>query len=239
MSKSLGNFVTVSDVLERNDPEGFRWFLLAAHYRGPIQFDTATLEGGRVVFPGVDESERRVDYLYGAVRRMRDLLSSGITAPSKLSPELIAYRDHAKKAAEAADTALDDDLNTPVALASIGELARIGNELTDLAHKRKKDAGFVGGASVVAHQVLSLVENLARGLGLLQSPPAQFFARTQARRLKLRGLSADSIDALIAQRAEARAAKDYARGDAIRDELATLGVTIKDSPLETTWSIEQ
>src|SRR5688572_18313993 len=98
MSKSLGNFVTVSDVLGRNDPEGFRWFLLAAHYRGPIQFDTETLPSGRVVFPGVDEAERRVDYLYGVVQRLRELLSSGITAPAKLPPELVAYRDQAQKA---------------------------------------------------------------------------------------------------------------------------------------------
>ena len=56
MSKSLGNFVTVRDVLARNDAEGFRWFLLAAHYRGPIQFDTEQLPDGRVGFPGVDEA---------------------------------------------------------------------------------------------------------------------------------------------------------------------------------------
>ena len=239
MSKSLGNFVTVSDVLERNDPEGFRWFLLAAHYRGPIQFDTEQLPSGRVVFPGVDEAERRVDYLYGAVQRLRDLLASGITAPAKLPPELIAYRDQAQKAAAAAEVALDDDLNTPVALASIGELARIGNELVDLAQKRKKDAGFVGGASMAAHTILTLTETLASGLGLLQTTPRDYFARTRERRLRLRGLSAADIDARIAERAQARANKDYARGDTIRDELAALGVTIKDSPLGSEWSIDQ
>jgi cysteinyl-tRNA synthetase len=151
-------------VLARNDPEGFRWFLLAAHYRGPIQFDTEQLPSGRVVFPGVDEAERRVDYLYGAVQRLRDLLASGITAPAKLPPELLSYRDQANKAAEAADSAMDDDLNTPIALASVGELARIGNELVDLAHKRKKDPSFLGCAGVAAHTVLTLTEKLCTEL---------------------------------------------------------------------------
>jgi cysteinyl-tRNA synthetase len=239
MSKSLGNFVTVSDVLARNDPEGFRWFLLAAHYRGPIQFDTDKLESGRVVFPGVDEAERRVDYLYGAVQRLRELLATGITAPAKLPPELVGYRDQAVKAGEAAEAALDDDLNTPVALAGVGELARIGNELVDLAHKRKKDASFVGGATVAAQTVLTLTEKLAAGLGLLQTSPREYVARTRERRLRLRGLSAATIDASIAERAQARADKDWARGDAIRDELAAQGVIIKDSPLGTEWTVEQ
>src|SRR6185369_11888676 len=93
MSKSLGNFVTVRDVLARNDAEVFRWFLLAAHYRGPIQFDTEQLADGRVLFPGVDEAERRVDYIYGAVERLRQALDPAHTAPPKLPPELQAFRE--------------------------------------------------------------------------------------------------------------------------------------------------
>jgi cysteinyl-tRNA synthetase len=239
MSKSLGNFVTVSDVLSRNDPEAFRWFLLSAHYRGPIQFDTETLAGGRVVFPGVDEAERRVDYLYGATQRLRELLAAGITAPAKLPPELLGYREQAQRAADAAEAGLDDDLNTPVALASLGELVRLGNELVDLAHKRKKDATFVGAATVAAHSVLSATEKLAKGLGLLQSTPRDYSERTRARRLRLRGLSAGEIDARVADRTQARNDKDYATSDAIRDELALQGIAVKDGPLGSEWSIEQ
>src|SRR3954471_11458955 len=92
MSKSLGNFVTVRDVLARNDAEGFRWFLLAAHYRGPIQFDTEQLADGRVVFPGVDEAERRVDYLFATVERLNELMRAGLTPPGKLPPELQKFK---------------------------------------------------------------------------------------------------------------------------------------------------
>ncbi len=239
MSKSLGNFVTVSDVLARNDAEAFRWFLLSAHYRGPIQFDTETLASGRVVFPGVDEAERRVDYLFGAVTRLRELLSAGITAPAKLPPELVGYRQQAEQAAQAADAALDDDLNTPVALASLGELGRLGNELVDLAQKRKKDQTFVGAASVAAHSLLTETEKLAKGLGLLQVTARVYVERTRARRLQLRGLSPEAIDARVADRTQARKDKDYARGDAIRDELAAQGITLKDGTVGTEWTIEQ
>ena len=64
MSKSLGNFVTIAQILERNDGEALRYFLLGAHYRGPIDFDLDKRDDGRVVFPGLDEAERRIEYLY-------------------------------------------------------------------------------------------------------------------------------------------------------------------------------
>src|SRR5262249_28487285 len=73
MAKSLGNFVTIRQVYERNDPEALRCFLLGVHYRGPIGFDTEKLPDGRVVFPGVCEAERRVDYLYQGLGRVEGL----------------------------------------------------------------------------------------------------------------------------------------------------------------------
>src|SRR5688500_4540453 len=76
MAKSLGNFVTIRQVYERNDLEALRYFLMSVHYRGPIQFDTDKLEDGRVIFPGVLEAERRVDYLYQTLARLRMLAES-------------------------------------------------------------------------------------------------------------------------------------------------------------------
>ncbi len=138
MSKSLGNFVTVSDVLARNDPEGFRLFLLGVQYRGPIQFETEKLPDGRVVFPGVDEAERRTDYLFTTLERVAELgRASDATTPAKLPPEIAAHVKAAVTAEANGQAALDDDLNTPVALAALAELAKQANELCDLAHKRK------------------------------------------------------------------------------------------------------
>ncbi|MEB2312386.1 MAG: cysteine--tRNA ligase [Sorangiineae bacterium] len=238
MSKSLGNFVTVEDVLARNDAEGFRWFLLGVQYRGPIQFDTEKLESGRVVFPGVDEAERRVDYMVRTRERLRELLDSSMTAPAKLPPELTRLRDAANQALEEGRAALDDDLNTPVALAALGEIARIANEVADLALKRRKDSSFVGAAAVAARLVEVTLGKLAGELGVLSTPVAEYRLRTRERRVRLRGLTADAIDRLVDERALARKNRDFARSDAIRDELAALGVVLKDSLVGSEWSID-
>jgi cysteinyl-tRNA synthetase len=239
MSKSLGNFVTVSDVFERNDPEALRCFFLSAHYRGPIQFDSDKLADGRVVFPGVDEAERRMDHAFSAVRRLESLQALGLTVPAKLAPELVAHRDAAERAVKQAETALDDDLNTPVALASFGEIARLGHELADLTAKRKKDLAFAAGASVASRALLAGLERIARQLGLFQVSPADYAARTRARRLRLRGLSEADIDQKVRDRAEARAAKDFARSDALRAELTALGISVQDAGDKSEWTIEQ
>lgn len=240
MSKSLGNFVTVRDVLARNDAEGFRWFLLAAHYRGPIQFDTEQLADGRVVFPGVDEAERRVDYLFATMERLGELMRSAAAAPAKLAPELKNFKTELDAATKQGEAALDDDLNTPVALAALGEMTRIGNEVAMLAQKRKKDAAFVGSAGVFAGHVRDAIKGLTMQLGLMNVTPAEYSARVKKRRLSLRSLSAESIEQKLADRAEARKAKDFAKSDAIRDELLALGVAISDTADGgSTWTITQ
>jgi cysteinyl-tRNA synthetase len=239
MSKSLGNFVTLGDLLSRNDAEGFRYFLLGVHYRGPIHFDSQKLEDGRVVFPGVDEAERRVDYLFSLLERLGSLAGTGETAAAKLPPELLAVRAQVEKAAAEAETGLNDDLNTPVALAALGEIARHGHELADLAQKRRKDSAFTGAARVVAEQVLLAMTRITSQLGLLLTNPEDYRARTRERRLRVRGLSAESIQAKVEERTRARAEKDFSRGDALRAELSALGVSLHDGPAGTEWTVDQ
>jgi cysteinyl-tRNA synthetase len=242
MSKSLGNFVTVRDVLARNDAEGFRWFLLSAHYRGPIQFDTEQLADGRVIFPGVDEAERRVDYLFSTVERLDELgnTADDFTVPGKTAPELQKLRSELHAATAQADAALDDDLNTPVALAALGEIMRIGNETTMIAQRRKKDLNFLASAAAFGRQISIAIVTLCKQLGLLNVTPAVYGARVKARRLALRQLSAESIEQKLVERAEARKAKDFKRGDAIREELLALGVAISDTADGgSSWTITQ
>jgi len=239
MSKSLGNFVTVRDVLDRNDAEGFRWFLLGAQYRGPLQFDTEQLESGRVVFPGVDEAERRVDYVYGALQRLSLLATGDVTSPGKLPQELVPFRERVLKAAESAEAALDDDLNTPVALAALGEMAQAANEACDLAKRKKKDVLLHGGIALFGRLALRAIAKLANDLGLLIPTPEEYFERVKLRRMALRGLTAETIEAKVTGRAEARKNKDFAAGDALRDELLALGITLMDTPTSTEWSIAQ
>ena len=239
MSKSLGNFVTVTDVLNRNDPEGFRWFLLTVHYRGPIQFETNQLEDGRVLFPAVDDAERRVDYLYQAVVRLKALsCATDAKAPAKIPPELVNTSKAAKSALQQAEQGMLDDLNTPIALASLGELGRLSNDLCDLAQKRKKDVAFTAGAATTARELLALIDTLCGWLGLLEVDHATYQARTLTRRAARRGLALAQIEAKVSERAEARRNKDFAKSDQLRDEMAALGVMVKDGPEGQVWSID-
>jgi cysteinyl-tRNA synthetase len=238
MSKSLGNFVTVRDVLARNDAEALRLFLLGVHYRGPIQFDTETAPDGRVVFPGVDEAERRADYLYATRERMAKLGGGGVTVPAKLPKEIAGMREAAEKAARRADQAIEDDLNTSVAIAELGELAKMANEVCDLAARRLKDAAFQGAAALAARAIDLAMAGILEQLGLLQTPLETYRGRTRARRLAQRGLSEADVEARVAERFAARKAKDFARADALRDELASRGIAVHDGTDASTWTID-
>jgi cysteinyl-tRNA synthetase len=238
MSKSLNNFVSVSAVLDRNDPEAFRWFLLGAHYRGPIQFETEVLADGALAFPGVDEAERRVDYLYATVRRLRQKQGETIPVLARAAKKMLALRAEVERAVGQAEAALGDDLNTPAALAALGELAKIGNEAMDLAHRHRKDPTFPAGAALVAGAVLEGLAQVSEWLGVMQAPPEEYASRTRRQRLASQGLHEQDIDRLVAERTEARKAKDFARSDAIRDELLTHRISVRDSAEGTEWTVE-
>jgi cysteinyl-tRNA synthetase len=234
MAKSLGNFVTIQDVLDRNDPEGYRYFILGTHYRGPLSFDVEKRDGGRVTFPGLDEAERRVDYLYAT----RDALAS--VAGEARPGESNILQGQAKVVAEARDKileALDRDLNTPVALSVLAELGKAGNEIVMQAPKMKKDPAKLEAVQKLAAAAVSAIEGACRPLGLMQASSEEYWARTRARRLKARGLEAAAIDRKVAERSDARKAKDFARADALRKELAELGVEVFDAGETSTWKI--
>ena len=241
MSKSLGNFVTVRDVLTRNDAEGFRTFLLTVQYRGPLTFDSQKLEDGRVIFPGVDEAERRVDYFYTTLERLRRLASTNPNAETKptakLPTELAAIRKTIAEARSKVKAALDDDLNTPVALAAIGELAKVSNDLCDLSIKRRKDPAFVAMTQSIAEQAIASIESCTEVLGILRTPPKEYAERTRALRLRLRNVEASVVDAKIIERTDARARKDFALADAIRAELESWGIEMADGVEGTSWKV--
>ena len=235
MSKSLGNVVKPRDIYRRNDPEALRYSLLTAHYRGPISFDIGKLEDGEPFFPGVDEAERRVDYLYSTLERL-----TPYTDPGEVDPkvkELASFRGVVEKAESKILAALDDDLNTPVALAELGELAKASNDLCDLLHKRKKDAPLAREGQKLARAAREALSATTGVLGLLHTPPHDYRERTRARRLAARRLSADAIEEKLRQRTSARQNKDFARADQLRAELTALGVDIADSPEGSTWSV--
>ena len=236
MSKSLGNFVTIADVLERNDPEGFRYFLLGTHYRGPLSFESDKAPDGRVVFAGVDEAERRVEYLYGT----RDALVSASQGGEAAAGEVKALKAQAKVVEEAPErvlVALDKDLNTPQALAVLAELAKAANEIVMQVPKLKNDKEAQAAARHLAGKAVQALDEACAPLGLMQASSEVFAARTKERRLRLRKLDAAAIDAKVQARGEARAAKDFARGDALRKELVEMGVEVLDGPSGSSWKV--
>ena len=239
MSKSLGNFFTLRDVLNRNDPEAVRYFLLGVHYKGPINFDVDNLPNGRVVFPGLVEAERRVDYLYLTRDRLGALAASAEDKPSGAPPKHVAPSvvELAESARRKVEEALDEDLNTSVALSVIGEVAKAGNELCDLTQRKKKDVDLQKWAPVIAGRLLAALDACVDALGLLQTPADAYRARTQARRLEILGKTAEAIEAQVRERDEARRNKDFARSDAIRKALADEGIEVADAPTGSTWRI--
>jgi len=195
MSKSLGNFFTVREVLPTlRHPEVLRYFFLASHYRGPINYSLEQL----------DQAEAALRSLYTALQD----LPEGSAPPGKFTARF--------------EQAMDEDLNTPEALAVLQALAREVN----LA----KDARKVSDAASLAGELRSL----ANLLGLLTVPANEWFRLPK--RAESPGLTDQEIERLIEARAAARKAKNWAESDRIRDELANAAIVLEDRPGgKTAW----
>ena len=187
MSKSLGNFFTIADILKSFDGESLRLFMLRTHYRSPFNFSDQVLE----------ESRAALRRLYGALQ------AAGAPAAAAI--------DWSESRAAAFKAAMDDDFNSPGALAVLFELA------ASVHRGRTADA--------------ALLRALGGVLGLLQQDPTAFLQGGAG----AGGLDAAAIEQRIAERAAAKKTRDFALADRIRDELAAQGVTLKDSPSGTTW----
>ena len=197
MSKSLGNFFTIRDVLAEHDPEVVRFLLVASHYRSPINYSVDSLT----------EARKSLTRLYTALE--------GVDTDAIASSEASPYRERFTQV-------MDDDFNTPEALAVMFELAR---EVNRAKQEQPDEAARLGGE----------LKQLGAILGLLQQAPQIFLKGTQQQGMPL---SESEIEAKIAQRIEAKANKDFAQADAIRDELAALGIILKDSREGTSWVLE-
>jgi cysteinyl-tRNA synthetase len=187
-----------------------RLFLLGTHYRNPINYSDAILE----------EAERRLRYLYRTLEKV-DRIAQG-TSPAGEGGTLV----------EDARRALDDDFNAPQVLAVLAEAFTAANALAD--RKGKKAPEDKARLAAFARDV----REIGTTLGLVQRPPPAALAALRAKAAGRRGIDGVAVEARIAERAAARKAKDFARGDAIRDELLARGVTLLDGPEGTSWDVE-
>ena len=226
MSKSLGNFWTTRDVLQGFHPEAIRYFMHTVLYRSPITYAVQQLE----------EAASRVEYLYTCLTRIDEALTrAGFDAADNAPPQtgLVAERKELIEGfMERFDEAMADDFNTPRALALLGELARAINDATQSKKKPRGDEPYT------LFKLRELLTTAGNILGLLEREPQKALLELRDLKVKALELDAEHIESLIAQRKEARDTKDWARADAIRDELDALQVEIMDSTEGTTWRIK-
>jgi len=219
MSKSLGNFFTIRDILAKFLPETLRYFLLSMHYRSPLDFS----------FDALEEAEKGVRRIYAALEQADAALAGTKWSKSPLPQELV---DELAGYEQGFADALEDDLNTAAALGHLFGMVRLAGRVLEDKTLRKSEAG-----RDLLSRIRAGVSQWSGVLGVFGREPAAFLAELKACRAARAGIEAARVEALLAERLEARRAKDFARSDAIRDELAALKVEVKDTPAGQVWDV--
>ena len=207
MSKSLGNFFTIREVTNKYHPETVRFFLLSSHYRSQVNFSDSAL----------DEAHNSLSRLYNALKIAEQHQSQALEADQELINQ--AYQSAAGQDFIAA---MNDDFNSSAAISVLFSLA---SEVNKAAKAQDTDKAW---------QLAQQLRALSKSLNILQQPPKQFLQAVIGEKSE-NGLSDDAIDALIAERGDAKANKDYARADEIRMQLKEAGIELEDSSAGTTW----
>jgi len=199
MSKSLGNFFTIREILGEFDAAALRHYFLSSHYRSPMDFFKE----------GLEEAGRATDRIHETVERVGRAVRSGAVADSGLM--------------ESFQQEMDDDFNTPRALALIFEEVRALNRMLDA----KKPKGLEPRAAAL--------QTMCATLGLLYDG---YFERKKLRWLSKASVTREEIEAQIARREQARNAKSWSEADRIRNELQALGVMVEDTPEGALWKVK-
>ncbi len=260
MSKSLGNFFTMREVTALYHPEVMRFFLLGVHYRSGINFDvevrcpscneamdaeaqkaatcpscghqtTAEVLKGQVVFPGLEEADDRVAYVYTTIARASEALERFPEIPEEADVDLVAavgeLEGNVRKA-------MLDDLNTSAALAALSPALSEVNRLIDTVRGKKAKR-----PSYRAHLrvFVAAMVKASKMLGVFHRDAAAYLQTRRDLKSQRIGLDTAKVEALIDERTAAREAKDWARADALREQLAGMGVSVQDSGDTSTWTL--
>jgi len=226
MSKSLGNYWTTRDVLDQFDSEAVRYFLLTTHYCKPITYSLDNLH----------EATDRVEYLYSTLERIdQSLEHAGYdSSESVAGGELVGggVDETVSGFLPKFEDSLADNFNTSRALASINEVAKVANELTESGSEIDDD---------VAYTLFTIDSHLRKAgsvLGLMQRQPGRALHEIRQKQLEELDITADEIEEKIAARKEARENETWELADEIRDELAEAGVELMDKAWGTLWRIK-
>jgi len=225
MSKSLGNFFTIKEVLARFPAEVVRFFLINGHYRSPLDFSDAALS----------EAEASLLRLYTTLARLQEFLRGYPNFQPQPSMECVPDLDledlqRLGSLGSRFETAMDDDLNTAQALGYLFEAVRLLNRLLE---KPSPEPGYVA----ILWEAYHGLRDLGRVLNLLQANPEEMVKTLRQKAADLK-IAPEEIERLIAERVQARKSKNWAQADAIRRQLSDLDIILEDTPQGTVWRVK-
>ncbi len=212
MSKSLGNFLMIKDVIKSYHPEAVRLFLLSKHYRSPVDFTDKFLDEASAGLDRIYALLERVDNKTGFVQEVKD--ESG---------------DYLKQFCEA----MDDDFNTALGIGILFDAVRNINRLLD-----ENKNSFSQDAEDKVRSGRADILKMGAILGILNESPEDYFAKKRSTELEEKLIDSEMIDKMIKERIEARKAKDWARADQIRKQFGEMNIIIEDRPEGTVWKVK-
>ncbi len=213
MSKSLGNFLLIRDIIKSYHPEAVRLFLLSNHYRSPVDFTQQAM----------DEAESALEKIYGVLMRMETIGTTDGFSPDAHPPGEYwnRFRD-----------AMNDDFNTAQGIGILFDLVRTINRELD-----ESDGNLSDEKTETLLSARNDISRIGTILGILNSSPQSYFERKKERGLESASVDEALIEQMINERIEARKSKNWKRADEIRDELEKMNITLEDRPDGTSWKI--
>ena len=209
MSKSLGNFFTVQNAVKRWTPEAIRFFFLSHHYQNPADFSEQVM----------DDTETSLERIYTTLKRAYDIKSESDSTDQELGQNLEKFEENWFKA-------MCDNFNTADAVGNLFDLIRAINKSIDN-----------NSWTITLAETIDEIKKFANVLGILEKNPDEYFASKKSSE-KLEGITPEEIESLIEERKQARADKNWARADEIRDQLDAKGIVLEDKPDGTIWKVK-
>lgn len=220
MSKSLGNFKTIRDIIKTWQPETLRFFLLSKHYRSPVDFTTE----------GMNDAERALARVYEARKQAAEALSRAKWKKVPLPEDVKAEWE---KTGTAFVDALEDDLNTAQALGHVFTMVRLVNRLLEDKSLKAAEA-----TKELLEGFAARMQDVTERTGLFGDDPARFLNALRTSRCVRYNIDTTKVEELLNARAKARQEKDFAGSDALRDELKALHVEVRDTPQGQVWDLD-
>ncbi|MBW2663526.1 MAG: cysteine--tRNA ligase [Deltaproteobacteria bacterium] len=214
MSKSLGNFIVLKEMIKHYHPEALRLFLLSKHYRSPVDFTDKAM----------NEAVSSLDKIYALIERIEKQF------------EPLSDNDKARNATvfwKQFCLAMDDDFNTALGIAALLETVRSMNHLLD-----ENKNSFSQDVEDKVRSGLSDILKMGAILGILNESPGDYFTKKRSTDLEKKSIDSEMIDSMINERIAARKAKDWSKADNIRKQLEDMGIIIEDRSEGTVWKVK-